>query len=117
MILATQSIDDFASPDRLTTVVENCPNTFFLANPNFNVNRYRELFHLNEMALEKIATLVPRRQCLLRRPNLGRVINLQVDPFAYALYTDTPLDNARIRASVEAYGLRAGIEQVISKTN
>jgi type IV secretion system protein TrbE len=117
MILATQSVDDFTSPDLLTTVVENCPNTFFLANPNFNVARYRELFHLNEMALEKIAALVPRRQCLLRRPNLGRVINLQVDPYAYALYTDTPLDNARIRASVEAHGLRAGIEQVISRTN
>jgi type IV secretion system protein TrbE len=117
MILATQTVDDFASVDLLATVVESCPNTFFLANPGFDANRYRELFHLNEMTLEKIAALVPRRQCLLRRPNLGRVINLQVDPYSYALYTDTPLDNARIRASVEAHGLRAGLEQAISRTN
>jgi type IV secretion system protein TrbE len=117
MILATQTIDDFASPELLATIVESCPTTFFTANPNFNVKRYRELFHLNEMTLEKIAALIPRRQCLLRRPNLGRVINLQVDPFTYALYTDTPLENARIRASVDAHGLRAGIEQFISKTN
>ena len=33
MILATQTIDDFASSDLLRTVVESCPTKLLLANP------------------------------------------------------------------------------------
>lgn len=117
MILATQTVEDFASVDLLTTVIESCPNTFFLANPGFDPERYRELFHLNDMTLEKIAGLLPRRQCLLRRPDLGRVITLQVDPFTYALYTDTPLENARVRASVDVHGVQAGLERLAAQAN
>ena len=33
MLLATQTIDDFASADLLRTVVESCPTKLLLANP------------------------------------------------------------------------------------
>ena len=33
MILATQTVDDFASADLLRTVVESCPTKLLLANP------------------------------------------------------------------------------------
>jgi len=44
MLLATQSTEDFAAPDLLRTVIESCPTKFFLANPNLDINRARELF-------------------------------------------------------------------------
>ena len=36
MILATQTIDDFASADLLRTVVESCPTKLLLANPSLD---------------------------------------------------------------------------------
>src|SRR5262249_44885343 len=49
MILATQTVDDFASADLLRTVIESCPTKLLLANPSLERQRYSELFQLNEM--------------------------------------------------------------------
>src|SRR4029453_10708479 len=49
MVLATQTINDFASADLLRTVVESCPTKLLLANPAFDRRQYAELFQLNEM--------------------------------------------------------------------
>ena len=68
MMLATQTIDDFASADLLRTVVESCPTKLLLANPALDRRQYAELFQLNEMELELLAGLVPRQQILLKRP-------------------------------------------------
>ena len=87
VLLATQSSDDFAGTDLLRTVVESCPTKFFLANPNLDINRARELFHLNHTEVAHITELRPRQQALLKRPDLARVINLHVDPQSYELYT------------------------------
>ena len=79
MILATQSSEDFLDPDLLRTVVESCPTKFFLANPGMNLDRARELFHLNDTEAALITHLQPRRQSLLKRPDLAKVVNLRVD--------------------------------------
>src|SRR4051812_37470369 len=96
VLLATQSSEDFADPDILRTVVENCPTKCFLANPDLDESRARELFHLNEVEARKIRELQPRRQFLLKRPDASKVLELTVDPKAYWIYTNTPLDNARL---------------------
>ena len=57
MLLATQSIDDFASVDLLRTVVESCPTRMLLANPSMNRDQYRELLQMNEMELDLLASL------------------------------------------------------------
>jgi type IV secretion system protein TrbE len=88
MILATQSSDDFNESELLRTVVESCPTKFFLANPGMDVERARSLFHLNATEARLIANLQPRRQALLKRPDLARVINLNVDPESYQTYTN-----------------------------
>lgn len=93
MLLATQSSEDFAAPDLLRTVVESCPTKFFLANPGMDFDRARHLFHLNQTEAALIAGLVPRRQALLKRPDLAKVINLHVAPASAAIYAPTPLDN------------------------
>ena len=79
MILATQSSEDFLDPDLLRTVVESCPTKFFLANPGMNLDRARELFHLNHTEAALITHLQPRRQSLLKRPDLAKIINLFVE--------------------------------------
>lgn len=96
VLLATQSSEDFADADILRTVIENCPTKCFLANPDLDVARARELFHLNETEARRIVDLQPRRQFLLKRPDAAKVLELQVDPRAYWIYTNTPSDNVQL---------------------
>ncbi len=96
MVLATQTVEDFASADLLRTVVESCPTKLFLANPALDRRHYAELFQLNEMELDLLTGLIPRQQILLKRPDLAKVLTLAVDPKSYWIYTNTPIDNARV---------------------
>lgn len=86
MILATQSGEDFLDPDLLRTVVESCPTKIFLANPALDAARARDLFHLNDTETTAIQRLAPRRQALLKYPDVARVINLVVDAESARLY-------------------------------
>jgi type IV secretion system protein TrbE len=112
MVLATQSIDDFASADMLQTVIESCPTKMLLANPSLDRARYADLFRLNETELELIADLIPRQQMLLKRPGISKVLTLNVDPRSYWLYTNTPIDNDRVAAMVRDYGLEGGLDRL-----
>ena len=76
MILATQTVDDFASADLLRTIVESCPTKLLLANPALDRRHYAELFQLNEMELDLLTGLIPRQQILLKRPDLAKVLTL-----------------------------------------
>ncbi len=111
MLLATQSSEDFAAIDLLRTVVESCPTKFFLANPGMEVDRVKELFHLNHTEAALIQRLIPRQQTLLKRPDVAKVLNLHVDPESYWIYTNTPLDNAKL----EALGASADVRQAIAR--
>ena len=113
MLLATQSSEDFLDPDLLRTVVESCPTKFFLANPGLDLERARELFHLNHTEAELITQLRPRQQALLKRPDLSKVINLHVDPQSYWIYTNTPPD-ADGPKPVVGRDLAGGLETVVS---
>ena len=114
MVLATQSSDDFLDADLLRTVVESCPTKFFLANPGMDLDRARELFHLNHTEAELITRLQPRRQALLKRPDLAKVINLHVDPQSYWIYTNTPLDNDRLSLAGAGRSLRGALDTVLA---
>jgi type IV secretion system protein VirB4 len=112
MLLSTQTIDDFASADLLRTVVESCPTKLLLANPALDRQRYAELFQLNEAELELVTSLIPRQQLLLKRPDVTKVLSLNVDPKNYWTYTNTPLDNERVAAIVQKYGFVAGLDRL-----
>ena len=112
MLLATQSIDDFASADLLRTVVESCPTKLLLANPSLDRVQYADLFHLNAMELDRLTELAPRGQLLLKRPGLAKVLTLNVDPHSYWLYTNSPLDNDRVAALVREHGLTAALQRL-----
>lgn len=112
MLLATQTIDDFASADLLRTVIESCPTKLLLANPALDRTHYTELFQLNEKELDLLTDLIPHRQILLKRPDLAKVLNLTVDPRSYWLYTNTPIDNERVSAIFREYGFEAGLDRL-----
>jgi len=114
MLLATQSVDDFASTDLLRTVVESCPTKLLLANPSCNRQQYADLFRLNETELDLLADLMPRRQLLLKRSNLAKVLNLNVDPRSYWLYTNTPLDNERVATIFRDHGFEDGLDRLVA---
>jgi type IV secretory pathway VirB4 component len=99
MLLATQSSEDFATSPLLRTVIESCPTQFFLANPGMDIERVRELFHLNHTEAARITRLMPRQQALLKRPDLAKVVNLQVDPTSYAIYANRPIGETPDRAA------------------
>ncbi len=112
VLLATQTIDDFASADLLRTVVESCPTRLLLANPSMERRQYADLFQMNEMELELLSGLIPRQQLLLKRPHLAKVLTLRVDPKSYWIYTNTPVDNERVAAALREHGLAAGIDRL-----
>lgn len=112
MLLATQTIDDFASADLLRTVVEGCPTKLFLANPAFDRQRHAELFQLNEVELDLLGELSPRQQVLLKRPGLTKLLTLTVDPKSYWIYTNTPIDNERVASVFRDHGFQAGLDRL-----
>jgi type IV secretion system protein VirB4 len=112
MLLATQTIEDFASADLLRTVVESCPTKLLLANPALDRSRYADLFRLNEVELDRLTELMPRQQLLLKRPELAKVLTLHVDPRSYWLYTNTPIDNERVTAMCREHGFEAGLDRL-----
>jgi type IV secretion system protein VirB4 len=114
VLLATQSSEDLERSDLLRTVVDSCPTKFFLANPAMDLERARTLFHLNDTEASLIARLVPRRQALLKRPDVAKVLNLHVDPESYWIYTNTPVDNARLATLRGDESLRQAIARLAS---
>jgi type IV secretion/conjugal transfer VirB4 family ATPase len=112
MILATQTIDDFASADLLRTVIESCPTKLLLANPALDRQHYEQLFQMNDMELDLVTGLIPRQQILLKRPDLTKVLTLTVDPKSYWIYTNTPIDNERVTAMFLEFGFAGGLERL-----
>jgi type IV secretion system protein VirB4 len=112
MILATQSSDDIERTEMLSVIVESCATKMFLANPGMDRQAYQEIFHLNETEATLIARLVPKQQILIKRPDSSKVVNLNVDPLGYWLYTSNPYDNQRRREAFERYGFADGLEQL-----
>ena len=112
MLLASQSLDDFASAELLRTVIESCPTRMLLANPSLNAGQYRDLLQLNDMELEVLANLIPKRQILLKRDNASKVLDLNVDPKSYWIYTNTPIDNERVASVFRELGFAAGLDHL-----
>ena len=110
MILSTQSLDELRKSGILDVIIESCPTKVFLSNPDMDRDLYREQFHLNENEIELISTLIPKRQMLIKTPEIAKVVNLEVDPKSYWLYTNDPFDNRRRREAFEAHGFERGLE-------
>lgn len=78
MILATQSSGDLECSDMLQTVAESCSTMIFLANPRMDREHYKQIFRLNDIEADLIATLQPKREMLVKRPDRSKVVRLEV---------------------------------------
>ena len=111
MILATQSGEDLmALGDAADHRRELSRPRCFLANPDIDQKMYRDIFHLNETEAGLVAQLIPKRQILIKRPDMAKVVNLRVGPKDYWLYTSNPFDRERRREAFERYGFEQGLE-------
>ncbi len=110
MILATQSSADLTRNEMLQIVAECCGTLIFLANPRMDKRQYKELFHLNDTEANLVAALVPKKQLLIKRPDLAKVVQLNVAAKDYWIYTNSPLDNDRKRRVFDRYGFERGLE-------
>jgi len=110
MILSTQSLDELDKSEIVNVVIESCATKIFLANPDMDRELYRNTFHLNDNEIEMISTLIPKRQALVKRPDLAKVVNLEVDEKSYWLYTSDPNESFRREQAFREHGFEKGLE-------
>lgn len=115
MILATQSRADLDGSGIEASLIESCPTQLFLANPGMDRQVYREVFHLNETETRLVADLTPKREILIKRPDMSKVLSLEVDKEGYWLYTNDPYDNDRRRRVFERFGFEKGLKVLAAK--
>jgi type IV secretion system protein TrbE len=110
MILSTQSLDELKRSVVLDVVLESCSTKIFLANPDMDRELYGRQFHLNDSEVERIRNLIPKRQFLIKTPELAKVLNLEVDPKSYWIYTNDPYDNQRRQEAFKTHGFERGLD-------
>ncbi|MEW5980405.1 MAG: DUF87 domain-containing protein, partial [Acidobacteriota bacterium] len=109
MVLATQSVDELKKSDLLNLILESCSTKIFLANPDMDRELYQGVFHLNDREVDLITALRPKQQMLIKRPDISKVVNLNVDPLSYWLYTSDPMDNLKKKEVIAHHGLIEGL--------
>ena len=110
MILSTQSLDELDKSEIVNIIIESCATKIFLANPDMDRELYRNTFHLNDNEIEMISALVPKRQALVKRPDLAKVVNLEVDEKSYWLYTSDPSESFKREQAFREHGFEKGLE-------
>jgi type IV secretion/conjugal transfer VirB4 family ATPase len=115
MVLATQSAIDLAENGLLQIVADSCATIFFLANPRVDRKQYQAAFRLNETELDLIEGLTPKRQMLIKRPDLSKVVELTVSAKDYWRYTNNAIDNELKRQAFEKYGFERGLDYLATQ--
>jgi len=65
---------------------------------------------INDNEIEIISTLIPKRQALIKRPDLAKVVNLEVDEKSYWLYTSDPNESFKREQAFRDHGFEKGLE-------
>jgi len=115
LFLSTQSLQDLTAPG-LRALIENCPTKLLLSTPRLDKELAQDLLGLNSVEIEKVRQLAPKRQFLLKREKLSKVLNLNVDPKSYWLFTTNPYEAKRRQELVEKVGLEAALEILAGET-
>lgn len=115
VVLATHSLDDLRQSEILEQLLDSCPTKLFLANPDLDPDTYGSVFRLNDTEKQLVSGLAPKRQLMLKRRGVAKVLNLDIDRSdrAYWLYTNTPADNLRREAAIAEHGFEAGLDALV----
>ncbi len=109
MILATQSVKELHESGLLQIVAESCPTKIFLANPEMDIDLYRNAFHLNDTEIDLIAGLVPPGQMLIRKAQSSKKVHLYVDSVTHWMAVNSAEENLRRRKYFARYGVVDGL--------
>ena len=112
MILATQSIKELQESGMLHIVAESCPAKIFLANPDMDVDLYREAFHLNQVEIDLIGGLNPPGQMMIRQAEMSKKAHLFVDSITHWMAANGPRANLRRREYFDRYGIADGLRHL-----
>ena len=113
LILATQSAADITATPGAEVLLESLPTKLLLSNPNLPDSTAASL-RLHPAELDKIRGLVPKKELYFRRPDFAGILQLNVDPISYWLYTSSAIQAAQREKAVNQYGLERAL-QVLSQ--
>ncbi|MFP5228737.1 MAG: VirB4 family type IV secretion system protein [Acidobacteriota bacterium] len=112
MILATQSMKELQESRMLQVVSESCPTKIFLANPEMDVDLYREAFHLNDTKIDLIAGLIPPGQMVICQPQLTKKARLEVDSITHWMAVNSAGENLLRQEYFHRYGIAEGLQRL-----
>jgi type IV secretory pathway VirB4 component len=114
MILATQSVGDLTDVESLRPVLDNCPTKILLANPTLEARLYGDVLRLTKSEQDRVRSLRPKGQFLLKQGGVSKVLNLNVDKRSYWLYTTDPFEVKRRDEAIAATGsLEAALDFLV----
>src|SRR5262249_27678228 len=114
--LPTQSGEDMGGADVLRPGFVRCPTQNLLSKTHATSPVYGDILGLTEIEQERVKTLQPKCQFLLKREGLAKVLNLNVDPRSYWLFTTNPFEAKRRDEVIKQVGLRAALDILKEET-
>ncbi|MDB5858878.1 MAG: Type secretory pathway VirB4 component-like [Ramlibacter sp.] len=89
VVFATQSLDELARLPNIASLVANIPTQIFLPSVRSSIQQqadlYRSVFALTDNQLQLLAQALPKRDYLLVRPSVTRLVNAQMPPILVAI--------------------------------
>lgn len=119
VIFATQSPEEFQKLKSWAAFVANVPTRIFLPSINDSISAtghiYRALFNLNDAQLDLLAAAVPKRDYLLLKPGMTRLVQASMPPLIIAINEGTARPDIRERAMLASLQGDAGWEMSFIK--
>ncbi len=99
VVFATQALDEIARLPNIGSFVTNIPTQIFLPSVKNSVHEqadlYRSVFGTTDAQLALLAQAIPKRDYLLVRPTVTRLVNTQMPPALLAINEGTIQDYKR----------------------
>lgn len=110
IVFATQSLGEIARLENLEGIVANIPTQILLPSIRNSVHQqadlYRDVFGINDSQLGLLAQAIPKRDYLLVKPSVTRLVNTQMPPLLIAINEAT--NQPAVRAAALAAAARGG---------
>jgi len=110
IVFATQSLGEIARLENLEGIVTNIPTQILLPAVKDSVHQqaalYREVFGINDQQLELLQQAIPKRDYLIVKPSVTRLVSTQMPPLLIAINeaTTQPAKRSAVLAAAAAGG-------------
>jgi type IV secretion/conjugal transfer VirB4 family ATPase len=110
IVFATQSLGEIARLKNLEGIVTNIPTQILLPAVKNSVHQqadlYRDVFGINDNQLDLLARAIPKRDYLIVKPSVTRLVSTQMPPLLIAINEATTQPS--MRAAVTAAAAKGG---------